>query len=397
MLQFNIYQVSGETEKIRDYTLRIRNSLKEGKLALIGSIVEANEASLKNQTRYHLINSRLALWGIIESHWAQLACTFCEQNSNKMTYFELTEVASCASAILRRNDPLECDFATFLKAISTEKEAKDLNFFNEFENNKIHYMPRRSGFFSTIENIINAAFYASNQNSMLALPPQNHWWPYPLDIANLLQMTPLRSLISFDNQNPNRYITFDQPRQFIRGTSSEKLGKFARWKHLIYSDMLEEIQRSLGPSMSQEILESIGQPVLFIRGGDKLDYETVQIPDPIVGDMLNSVSCCQAEKIAIISDSFELSKNMSKKFSNHPLKVLTPPSQTGYFHSKHMNSSEGTKIMLAYFCLIAQSPIPISDPSSNLVNAAHWAKFSPLVIHPQDIRRYSPITRHLFY
>jgi hypothetical protein len=363
MLQFNTYKLDGEPWGFRHYVKKIRKLYLDYDYSSLKNLVNRSHAKYKSVCRYHLINSRLYLWGLIDSDIGLEAKNFAIEGFNNLDNFSRQEFLGCLQGLEIKGNELYRQFNQMIEGRgdceindSSLKLVRPIKLFT----------PRRSGFFSVIENIIVASFVAEQDGVALMLSPERDWWPYEVSFHQIFGNS--LGLRHDKNIYQDLSVGFDEARGKVAHLNIDNGYIFYAYKRKVYSVTHSLVLRYLS---GLEITEQ-GIPVYFVRAGDKLELETVLPPERLVQKNLSSV-LNKFGSIGILSDDYNYAESLRLRLSHLGACNLTSKNCNGHELSASTSTNDVITI-LKNFILLRQSPVKLSCPSSNLVNAAHWSR-----------------------
>lgn len=224
------------------------------------------------------------------------------------------------------------------------------------------YQPRDSGFFSVIENMIVAAFVARINNKELLIDNTYSWWGYKEPFADIFRTS--FTLIDKLPAAPQA-IHFESMRDFIFTTTPTYIDQFSQFKVQMYG----KIERDIRRYYKHEMYNVDGAGLIYLRGGDKLQTETILPPEDLV---LKDVAALarRVPRRLVLSDDYVLAERIVDK--DDAVINITPFEHRGYHH-KYGDKSSCLPILKTYLALI-DCEESLACPSANLVNAAHWSR-----------------------
>jgi hypothetical protein len=235
------------------------------------------------------------------------------------------------------------------------------------------YQPRSSGFFSVIENIIAAGFCSWTRGRILIIDTSYQWWDYAEPFEELFP-TAFQTISS--PPKDARAVEFNGARDTIFYGHLSMVHDFYHYKKEMYQRVYRDLKNFYKERHS---LQGVG--VMYLRGGDKLDTETISLPiDLYKQDMKNLAR--RVTKRYALSDDWALSEQVA----GDGVVNLTKKDAMGYFH-KYGHKVSCKEIVKNYLTLV-ECHESLSCPSANLVNAAHWTKEQA----PQQT--YNPVYRY---
>jgi len=239
----------------------------------------------------------------------------------------------------------------------------------------VSYQPRNSGFFSVIENIIAACIIAEMRGKQLAIDLSGNWWSYHEPFEDIFG-----DLFTYTKDGTLPQISFDGMRHVWMNADDVTAAKLSSKKLSLYSDILQKISRYVTP-----ISGSYASGVMFVRGGDKLQTETILPP---MGFLLKDLKWMgrRCDERYVISDD----KHVGEAVSALDAFVVDKSNKVegGYHH--HFGRKISCMNILSNYLMMVYAKENMSCPSANLVNAAQWSR--------NDKENYSfanPVYRYL--
>ena len=225
------------------------------------------------------------------------------------------------------------------------------------------YQPRNSGFFSVIENMIVAAYVARLNNKELLIDNTYAWWDYKEPFDDIFRTT--FKLVDRLPANPQA-IHFESMREFIFTASPTQIDAFCQFKAQMYGKIEREIRRYYRDGEAFPVLDA---GLIFMRGGDKLEAETILPPE----DLLMKDIAALARRVPrrlVLSDDYVLAERIVDK--DDAVTNITPFGHRGYRH-RYGEKVSCLPILKNYLALI-DCEESLACPSANLVNAANWTR-----------------------
>jgi hypothetical protein len=251
------------------------------------------------------------------------------------------------------------------------------------------YTPNLSGFYSILENIVNAYVLAELHNKILAVNVNNSWWPYPLSFDEIFSGIFLTTDLMGKIHPKKKMVSlpFEQFRGLFSHLCALDPKTAYQKKERMYGVIRQTLTNISGvrPSFLSELKDS---GVLYIRGGDKLVFEAISVPEEfLVADiekMLNRVS-----RVFLISDDYMRAQSLIEKVDNKYVFNLTEEMFSGYYNSsanptlerKDIATFDDMRAIIKNYVYIATSGLSSSCPSTNIVNSAHWS--NEMVTHEE--------------
>ena len=250
-----------------------------------------------------------------------------------------------------------------------------------------YYQPPKSGFFSVIENIVMAKFVCHFHGRRFLLDNSPGWWPYPTsfqDIFASLFDEPPRSA----DENL-AVLPFAMMREFVAKGSRQVVEAYVQFKWQEYARIREALLDKVDEPRAY--FESLRESAVFyVRGGDKLLYETILPPDARVRNDLEMLFR-RAENLFVLSDDYQLAQRYVGQLGAGRAINLTRQDFNGYYLARA--SDDDVKAIVRNYLILASAKYSMSCPSSNLVNSAHWS--NPILAEQLPLQSI-PILRYIF-
>lgn len=227
------------------------------------------------------------------------------------------------------------------------------------------YQPRNSGFFSVIENMIVAAYVARLNNKELLIDNTYAWWDYKEPFDDIFRTT--FTIVDRLPANPHA-IHFESMRDFIFTASPAHIDQFSQFKVQMYGKIEREIRR-YHTVKSGETYPVLDAGLIFLRGGDKLEAETILPPMDLLMQDIAALKRRVSRRL-VLSDDYVLAERIVDK--DDAVINITPFDHRGYHH-KYGEKVSCLPILKNYIALI-DCEESLACPSANLVNAANWTR-----------------------
>ena len=322
--------------------------------------------------RMAAIAARQFFWGQLE--WAHLKDRLPEKLPPHMFYAQ--EIVAC----------LGMERACSFYNLSDEQYFFYLGFLHDDDplpsfvpSGIMVYQPRNSGFFSTLENLIVAAYVARLSNKTLVIDNTYDWWNYEESFGDIFRNAFNSKLISVLPNNAEA-IHFDSMRDFIFKGGEVYLQQFYKFKIHMYGNILRDIRRYYKGELFN--IERAG--LMFVRGGDKANIEAPVQPWEHYKRDLTDLSR-RVSRMAVLSDQHTTAAYARAGTSAIN---LTPTDHNGYHHVFGRKVS-CLPILKNYLALV-DCLESVSCPSANLVNAAHWSRSNETFSY----NTYNPVYRY---
>lgn len=334
-----------------------------------------------------LIYVRMFYWGYISYDEAliDLEKHLSTEKFNAFDAFERTEIATCLgprlTSILSSIDISE---AKRYRECSSKSDLSS----EELPDDEIWcYKPPPTGFFSVVENIVLAKFLCKLHRKTFRLDADfDKWWRYPVGFDELFEDV---FQTGFSLNMNVKYLTWDVARDIIsrydintlHALSIFKLNEYKRIKYV-----LQNWLRKLG----EEVSISKESAVYFIRGGDKLVFETMPTPTTVVeGDFDYILK--KSDNFMVLSDDYMLANEFADRFGATKIVNITERKCRGYFVND-VSTRDDVRTIVKNYMILSTVRYSMSCPSSNLTNSAHWSNEN---LAPLDLRS-TPLLRYVF-
>ena len=317
--------------------------------------------------RQAAINARKQLWG--EDVLINLP------SFKKLNYFYKQEIVACMGM------ELACDwykltdeqYFTYLGFTQDDDELPSY-----IPQGVMLYQPRDSGFFSVIENLIVAKYVARMNNKQLIVDNTYAWWGYDEPFEDIF-----RDFTLVDNVPANpQAIHFDSMRNFIFTATDEHMYEFYKFKIQMYKKILRDIRWYY----KDEVYNVARSGLIFLRGGDKLETETISPPEHLLYRDIAALARRVSRRV-VLSDDYALAEKVANKES--VITNITPREHTGYRHA--YGGKVSCKPILKNYLALVDCKESLACPSANLVNAAHWSRADDLAF---DYNTINPVYRY---
>jgi hypothetical protein len=244
----------------------------------------------------------------------------------------------------------------------------DLTINPQFLNKKIIYQPVASGFFSVIENIVNAKIFSDVNRSRLHVKLSGDWWKYHCSFEEMVDC--------FDYQIPayraigvKNYSQADM-REWFFSLSVDQYPEYNRRKIIIYRKIYNSLKNYLEKNHIQWNMHLKGESAgVYLRKGDKILLEDVNIPDENLIRYL-SKKLQHYDSVYISSDDVLWAKEQFSKI--HPSTMFDDSTTGGYFFGQE-STTDHIEIIKKYLRL-SSTDVLIGDVGSNLVNAIAYSR-----------------------
>ena len=353
MIQFNRYKLPDETYDFHQAFLGLVNAIDAEVNGdcnrAIGILLSMAERFPLND-RLPAVAARLYFWGKIS--WAAISKMMPAELPRNFFYKQ--EITGCLGfEQSARKWGIREDQWRLYQGFAEEENHTNVML------DTVSYRPRSSGFFSVVENIIAAQVYADLHNKKLLIDLTGNWWGYEEKFEDIFCDT-----FEFTQHGELPQISFEDMRHFWINADDKLAARLSFMKQYYYTGIYQDIAHYISPEMN---VDSAG--VMFVRGGDKLQTETILPP---VGVLMRELQWMRrrCDERYILSDD----KRIGELVASLDAFTIDRTTQVegGYHHIP------GRKVscmnILSNYLMMVEAKENMSCPSANLVNAANWSR-----------------------
>ncbi len=369
MLQFNRYVLRGETDDFHIRFIALVNSIIH---ELPGDMSRSMDKLRELAHKYPLndrlpaVAARLFFWGKVA--WDDIKDILPAELPAQFFYKQ--EIVGCLGyeQAWRRYGITEDQWSLY--------QGMDTSFFPKHEpGSLVCYQPRSSGFFSVIENIIAADCAAKIEGYDMILDLSGNWWAYDEPFADIFGD---RFRYTYDGVLPK--MNFDAMRKTWMAPTDTTAAMLSTMKSIWYVYIYEAIG-----NYAPEVKDIDNSGVMFVRGGDKLQTETILPPVNLIHrDLKMMERLCQTRYV--LSDD----RDVGERIAGLNAYVIDRSHQVeGGYHHRPGQKVSCMNILGNYMAMV-EAKMNLYCPSANLVNAAQWTR--------NDDENYSqanPVYRYL--
>ncbi len=235
-------------------------------------------------------------------------------------------------------------------------------------NGPLVYRPHPSGFFSVIENISLAAHIAALRGQQLLIDLDGGWWRYPIPFQAIF-----RTGFSYCQQYPaqrlsEQHIDIRTLRAFFFSNQGSLVAGYTRAKAEFYRQVAQQVRAFCAGATR----DTAGGACVFVRRGDKLMTEAIEIPAVSHLRQLSELAARHGS-VALLSDDARWSATMAERAGQPGIRDATPKGGTGYVFLQGASEAGTIAIMQNYLALV-DADAAYGDASCNLVNAASLSR-----------------------
>ena len=369
MIQFNRYRLPDETHDFHGAFVNLVNTLS----AEINSDCARTIGLLLSMSEKYPLSDRLPAVAARLYYWGKVSWSFLDKMlpiKLPANFFAKQELVGClgfersASKWNITEDQWRL-YQGFAEDFPLDVRATEF----------VSYRPRSSGFFSTIENLIAAHIIADLEGKRLAVDLTGNWWAYDELFEDIFGDT-----FEFTKDGSLPQMSFEGMRHKWFHADDKLASTLAYLKQHYYTMILDDIAKVAHPITN---MDSAG--TMFVRGGDKLQTETVLPPMKFLHEDLKWMARrCDARYV--LSDD----QNLGEVVSSLDAYVVNKSNKIvgGYHH--HFGHKQSCMNILRNYMSMVEAKENMSCPSANIVNAAQWSR--------NDKENYSlsnPVHRYL--
>jgi hypothetical protein len=210
-----------------------------------------------------------------------------------------------------------------------------------------------------IENIIAAQIMAHFDGNKLVIDLTGNWWCYEESFEDIFGDT-----FEYTKDGTLPQMNFESMRHRLQNTNDDFAWCYMDMKKIWYNRVYIDIAHYIS---CPDVVDSSG--VMFVRGGDKLQTETILPP---MGFLLRDLKWMARR----CSDRFVLSddKHVGEAVAALDAFVIDRSDQVegGYHH--YFGRKVSCLNILRNYLTMVEAKENLSCPSTNLVNAAQWTR-----------------------
>lgn len=350
MIQFNRYRLVDETPDFHVRFIALVNAVVHevnGDLSKSMDLLRSLSTTYPLNERIPAVAARLFFWGKIA--WADLQ-PMLPRELPKTFFYKQEITGGIGFERAAREWGIDEDKWQLYQGLDTQMN-KHLN----PSGQAVFYQPRSSGFFSVIENVIAAQTVAEMDGYEFYVDLSGNWWNYHEPFDEVFPQ-------AFQYGSGTPQINFDAFRKFWLQPDDLTALYLADAKCRAYDYVMKDLYQ-IG---TVDGMEEAG--VMFVRGGDKLQTETILPPRQMWFKELRWMSRRCSSRV-ILSDDHELAQDVC----NLDGYAINGGDNAGGYH--HI---PGRKIsclpIINNFLKMVEAKENMSCPSANIVNAAQWSR-----------------------
>jgi hypothetical protein len=354
MIQFNRYQLPDETPDLHADVVKLVGLMSEGlRTAPEAGVPLLFEMAYKypGNLRIAAIAARLHFWGVLG--WDEIKDMIPQEIPRHYWYAQ--EIGGCLGyeQTCRQWQVTEDEWY-LLQGYSDDV----ISPWAHAAHGYVMYRPPSAGFFSVIENIVAACMLADRDGYALKVDLSGNWWAYDEPFEELFENTfefcnGGLPMLRFESMRKHY---FDIGIYDARILMNMKLG----WYNQIYL----EIVGSVGTGSVEDDCGT-----MFLRGGDKLQTETILPPTHILLKELTWMKRHCRQRV-ILSDDPMLGQMIKARDPD----VLDRSNQLpGGYHHLPQRKQSCIPLLQNYLAMV-EAKHNFSCPSANLANAAQWSR-----------------------
>lgn len=351
MIQFNRYRLPDETPDFHVKFIAMVNAViheLNGDLSKSMDLLRSLSTTYPLNERIPAVAARLFFWG--KCAWADIQPMLPRELPS--TFFYKQEIVGCAGfERAAREWGIDEDKWQMYQGLDTEMNSRPLN-----SGQSVFYQPRSSGFFSVIENIIAAQTVAEMDGHQFYVDLSGNWWNYEEPFDEIFPE-------AFQYGSGVPQMSFDAFRKvWLQPTDLTAL-YLASAKVEEYDCVMQDLYH-IG---TVEGYDSAG--VMFVRGGDKLQTETILPPMTLIQRELWSMAR-RCDSRVILSDDKAVGERIA---ALDPYVIDRSDQVDGGYHHQPGRKVSCLPIINNYLAMV-EAKENRGCPSANIVNAAQWSR-----------------------
>lgn len=287
------------------------------------------------------------------------------------------ELAEWASQKLRSvvNENLDCfvikEYQGILHRYGCHVEALDQRSFEMPETRGFYiFRPVSSGFFSIVENIVNAKIQAAVRGHKLMIDLGGGWWPYKDKFQHIFKGAFEYYSGSFSNIFAKR-MNFYKSRQWFLNLPKEYWAHYEILKAETYKSIYADIMSYAADSnlISNDMDYQYSELGVYIRRGDKIDLESLDITKEVLKQHFSYLSNKFTSCYLSSDDVAWVKQNFTESFQQLSWDDVNT---AGYFYGRE-SSIDHQEIIKKYIKLASCGQM-CADVGSNLINAIAYTR-----------------------
>jgi hypothetical protein len=320
--------------------------------------------------RLPLFIARLYYWGKVDFNLAKKYLP----KELPTNFFERQELTGCMG-LEHSHNLWGVDYNTY--QIYQGKPTQPDVYFSQDYDGYLVYKPPHSGFFSNLENLINASWTAHRSKKKLLVSNAHFWWSY---------------IPSYEDVFGDVWETTKEER-------SEAVLDFAAMRHDILheqrTNVIDEFM-SYKIHMYQKIYKCMfrqqkvvnfdsNNGIFYLRGGDKVMVETIHPPTDLLKRNLIDLKR-RVESRVVLSDEWALAEKYAQMDTG--VRNITKRTQNGYYHN--WKECVDAQVVFDNFYMMCNATELVACPSTNFINAVMWNR------DDVSYSTVSPVHRYIF-
>jgi len=354
MIQFNRYRLPDETWLLYADIKKLVKLMSEGlKTTPEAGVPLLFEMAYKypGNLRVAAIAARLHFWGVLG--WEEIREMIPSELPDNFWYAQ--EIAGCIGyEQASRQWHISEDQWYLLQGYNDDVIAPGGNVMHGY----IMYRPHSAGFFSVIENIIVASIAAQRDGYGLKIDLSGNWWAYEEPFEDIFE-----DVFEFCNGGLP-ILQFESMRKRFFSSNFFSATESMNMKTGWYNEIYYAISSYAGTG---GIEDDCG--TMFLRGGDKLQTETILPPMKfLLRDLKWMARRC--DERYVLSDD----KHVGEAVSALDAYAVDKSNKVdgGYHH--HFGRKTSCMNILSNYMTMVEAKENLSCPSANLANAAQWSR-----------------------
>ena len=372
MIQFNRYRAPDESLEFHKYyselVVALAQEIDGDCPQTIGRFMRIAE-TFPLSTRLSLFVARLYFWGKVDFNFAKKYLPKVLPTN----FFEKQELTGCMG--LEHSCNLwGVDYNTY--QLYQGKPLGEREFTENYDGYLL-FRPPHSGFFSNIENLINASWIAHRAGKGLLVSTTLFWWAYSPKFEDVFG-----DVWETTNEVRSEYeIDFSRMRsEILNEQRLNVINEFMNFKIHMYQKIYKCMFRQ------QKVVNfDSNNGIFYLRGGDKLMVETIHQPTDLLKRNLIDLKR-RVQSRVVLSDEWALAEKYAQM--DVGVKNITKRTQNGYYHD--WKQIVDAQVVYDNFYMMCNATELVACPSTNFINAVMWNR------DDVSYSTVSPVHRYIF-
>ena len=373
MIQFNRYRAPDETLQFHKYYSELVAALAQE----IDGDCPSTIGRFMRMAETFPLSDRLPLFIARMFYWGKVDFNFVKQYLPKtlpFNFFGKQELTGCLG-LEHSHNLWGVDYNTY-QIYQGKPSHPDVYFYDDYEDYLV-YKPPHSGFFSNLENLINASWTAHRSRRKLLVSNAHFWWSYSPAFEDVFGDV----WETTKEERPEAVLDFATMRHdILHEQRINVIDEFMSYKIFMYQKIYKAMfkhQRLVNFDFSNGIF--------YLRGGDKILLETIHSPTELLRKNLIDLKR-RVQGRVVLSDEWKLAEQYAQMDTG--VRNITRRTQNGYFHDwKNITDAQ---VVYDNFYMMCNAADLVACPSTNFINAVMWNR------DDVSYSTISPVHRYIF-